>query len=226
MKQIIFVLILGLGLVTLSACSLFPSAGSPREANNSVGNNLAAEADVKTPVAPAVLNDGVYQVNLATSQVAWRAAKITATHTGLVSLKSGSLEVSGGALTAATFTFDMTSITSDQQIEPLVKHLKSSDFFDVATYPEAKLIVKSIRPGTAANEYVLTGDLTVKEVTAPLSLMAQIVPSGDGLSAQANFSIDRTKWGIKFLSGNFFKDLGDKAIDDEIDFNVTLKANR
>ena len=41
-------------------------------------------------------------------------------------------------------------------------------------------------------------------------------------STKAKIKIDRTKWGIKYKSGNFFKDLGDKAILDEIEFDISL----
>jgi len=225
MKQIILILVLGLGLIALTACGLSRRSDSltsaPSEPAVPSGSSVPS-----TPAAPAVLADGIYQVDTAASRVTWQAAKITATHTGSVSLRSGSLQVSGGALSGASFTIDMPTITSNENIDPLVKHLKSPDFFDVATYPEASLTVKSVRPGTAAGEYVLSGDLTVKSVTAPVEFTAQVMPTAKGLEARSSLSIDRTKWGIKYLSGNFFKDLGDKAIEDTIKFDIVLAATR
>jgi hypothetical protein len=46
------------------------------------------------------------------------------------------------------------------------------------------------------------------------------------LSAKADFVIDRTKWDIKYGSGSFFKEMGDKAIKDEIIFSLDLKFIR
>jgi hypothetical protein len=45
------------------------------------------------------------------------------------------------------------------------------------------------------------------------------------LLANSEFSIDRTKWDIKYDSGNFFQDLGDRAIKDDIYFNINIVTN-
>ena len=37
-----------------------------------------------------------------------------------------------------------------------------------------------------------------------------------------NFKINRTKWGVVYNSGNFFEDLGDYMIKDEIEFDIFL----
>ena len=225
MKQIILILVLGLGLVTLTACGLSRPSDSLTSATPEPVTPLAPAAP-STPTAPAVLTDGTYQADVSSSRVTWQAAKVTATHTGTIAIKSGSLQVSGAALSGASFTLDMPTITSNENIDALVKHLKSPDFFDVATYPEASLTVRSVRPGEAAGEYVLSGDLTIKSVTAPVEFTAQVTPTANGLEARSSLSIDRTKWGIKYLSGNFFKDLGDKAIEDTIKFDIALVATR
>ena len=40
--------------------------------------------------------------------------------------------------------------------------------------------------------------------------------------ANAKIKLDRTKWDVKYNSGNFFKDLGDKLISDDIEFDISL----
>jgi hypothetical protein len=40
------------------------------------------------------------------------------------------------------------------------------------------------------------------------------------------FTIDRSKWNIKYKSKSFFDDLGDSFIDDEIELTVNLVANK
>jgi hypothetical protein len=44
------------------------------------------------------------------------------------------------------------------------------------------------------------------------------------VSAKATFEIDRTEWDIKYGSGKFFKDLGDKVINDNFQISFDLKA--
>jgi len=215
MQKIIFLLILGLGLLTLTACSL-----SRQTKQQAPALDISEQPQA---IEPIVLSDGEYKVNPETSRLAWQGNKLVASHTGLISIKSGSIQVDNGVPTKASFIIDMKTITSDQNLDGLVKHLESSDFFDIATYPEAKLIVNTIQPGSSVNEYVLDGDLTIKEITAPVSLTARIINADNGLEAQSQLIIDRTTWNIKFLSGKFFENLGDKMIDDEIKFDIKLQ---
>jgi hypothetical protein len=42
-------------------------------------------------------------------------------------------------------------------------------------------------------------------------------------SATAKFNVDRTKYDIKYGSGSFFSNIGDKAINDEFELDVTLR---
>jgi len=220
MKKLVFALILGLGLVSLSACSV------PGRTNFGAGSVQAPVSNNKTDDTSSVFTDGAYQIDAASSALSWEASKVVATHTGTVRVKSGSVQVSGGALAGATVVMDMSSIASDQGIEALVTHLKNADFFDAANYPEARLVITSVNPGANEGEYALTGDLTIKNVTAPITFTAKVKTSGNELEAQSQLSIDRTKWGIKYGSGQFFKDLGDNMIGDDIKFSVLIKATR
>ena len=42
-------------------------------------------------------------------------------------------------------------------------------------------------------------------------------------TATANLVVDRTKYDIKYGSGSFFDNLGDKAISDNFDLTVSLQ---
>ena len=78
-----------------------------------------------------------------TSNLVWRAEKLSAKHFGNIQLKSGELRINcDGRLVDAKFVIDMRSITnqdieSNQYNAMLVDDLKSSRFFDVDKYPEA-----------------------------------------------------------------------------------------
>ena len=50
------------------------------------------------------------EVNTSTSQIIWKARKVTGSHEGTVKLKSGNLEFNNGVLTGGRFEIDMTSI--------------------------------------------------------------------------------------------------------------------
>ena len=163
-----------------------------------------------------------YMVSTSDSTVNYVGTGVGKTHEGVVPLQSGSIVLDENeALVGAMFVLDMANLTSDGA--GVEAHLKEDDFFGVANYPTAMLKVTEATE-TAAGEYNLTGMLTIRDVTNEISFPATVTQTEDNITASASFSIDRTEWGITFGSGNFFEDLGDSLIEDDIDFEVTLVA--
>lgn len=210
MKKISLLLLLVAGVGLLSACGTKPE--SPENYTPTVGNQK--------------INDGNYSVNINSSKLAWQAAKVKISHTGLVAIKSGEINILDGAITSGNFVIDMPTISSDENIDSLVKHLKSADFFDVENYPEARLEIKSATLDAQSGNYLVSGDLTIREITAPVSFLAQVNSGDNYLEANGDLVIDRLTWGIKYGSGKFFDDLGDAMIDDEIKFTVAIRAEK
>jgi polyisoprenoid-binding protein YceI len=163
------------------------------------------------------------KVDAAKSSVNWVGKKMTGEHSGTINLKDGNLVFKGDKLVGGNFTVDMTSInTTDLKAEEgkdkLDGHLKADDFFGVAKHPTATLVFKSI--GTKSKDtYTVTADLTIKAITKPVTF--DIVVAKD--SAKTTLLVDRTKYDIKYGSGTFFTDLGDKTISDNFDLTVNLK---
>lgn len=213
MKKTFLLLFLGLGLITLSACT-----GNKQPAGQNILPELEGEVREDSFV------DGNYLVNVEDSVLTWHGSRMIASdHTGLVDIKSGNLEVQNGNLVGGEFVMDLNTITSDENLDRLVTHLKSADFFNVEQYPEAKLVINNVVPGVDA--YLVEADLTIKDITAPVVFSADLRQEGETMMATAEFVIDRTVWNIRYDSGQFFQDLGDKAIKDDITFGVNLIAN-
>lgn len=170
----------------------------------------------------AFATNGPKKVDIKSSSVKWHAAKITGEHEGYVNLKDGALEFDNGVLVGGHFTVDMTSITcTDLEGEykgKLEGHLKSDDFFGVETYPNAKFKVTKAKK-TTGNTYSVTGDLTIKGKTHPITFDADVTDN----SASATLKVDRTKYDVRYGSGKFFDNLGDKTIYDEFDLTINLK---
>ena len=116
------------------------------------------------------LNNGNHSVNKSESKVVWVGKKVTGQHTGTVAIKSGAFEVKGGELVGGEFVIDMTTLTStDLEGEYLGKlngHLKSDDFFGVATFPEAKFKITKISAKGTNGRYSVTGNMTIKSTTS------------------------------------------------------------
>lgn len=201
-------LIIGIAILTV-ACTTTPQ--TPQLPADSMADE---EVSVDSMMIPS---DASFAIDTDRSVMKWHSSKIIGgDHNGKIMIDSGSLELMGGSMTG-DFVIDMTSISDDDASEALVGHLKSEDFFNVEMYPKSQFVITS---ATMQDEstYLVTGDLTILDKTNMISFPATIVYDGSDLSAKASFSIDRTQWGIEFKSGSVFKDLGDAAIKDDIDF--------
>jgi len=161
------------------------------------------------------------EVKTEESTVTWKAYKVTGSHTGTVNLKEGALMFDEGKLTGGNFTVDMTSlVNSDLEGEykgKLEGHLKSDDFFGVATNPTASLVFTKVE-SSGKNSYEVIGDLTIKGITKAVTFDVSIY----GSKATATMKIDRAQYDVRYGSGSFFDDLGDKTIYDEFDLVVDL----
>lgn len=173
--------------------------------------------------------DKTVQIDAQNSKVVWNAKKVTGTHHGTVPVNSGSIIVDGNKIKGGTVVIDMKSLkvedVKDAEMNgKLTNHLKSDDFFSVEKFPQAKLVITSVAP-KSGSEYTVSGDLTIKGITKPVSFPATITTDGKKLTAVSKVAIDRTKYDIKFRSSNFFENLGDKAIMDEFTLDVNVVAN-
>jgi polyisoprenoid-binding protein YceI len=168
------------------------------------------------------IEDGKKEVKVETSSVTWKGYKVTGSHTGNIALKQGSLDFKDDKLVGGEFMIDMTTIVNtDMEGEYKAKlegHLKSDDFFGVATYPTAKLVFDTVK-STGKNSYEVTGNLTIKDKTNPVTFDISIY----GSKATANVKIDRTKFDVRYGSTSFFDNLQDKAIYDEFDLITDLE---
>lgn len=160
-------------------------------------------------------------VNAEKSKVTWKGYKVTGSHEGTVKLKEGTLEFDGSKLVGGQFTVNMTTISSTdlegEWKEKLDGHLKSDDFFGIEKHPTSTLVFKEVT-ATGKNSYQVTGDLTIKGKTLPITFDLSVY----GSKATASLKIDRSKYNIKYGSGSFFDNLGDKTIYDEFDLVVDL----
>jgi polyisoprenoid-binding protein YceI len=170
-----------------------------------------------------------YKVDASKSEVKWNAKKVTGEHYGTVDVKSGSLQVEDNKVKSGTIVMEMTSITvedltNESMNQKLTGHLKSDDFFSVDNHPESKLELKEVLLKTG-NEYTFTGDLTIKDITHPVTFDATMDVKNGKVTAKGKVEVDRTLYDIKFRSGRFFSDLGDNLIYDTFTLDFDIVAN-
>ena len=171
-----------------------------------------------------------YQVDTNASTLKWTGKKVTGSHHGTIAIKEGKLEMKDNHLIDGTVVVDMTSIRDTDLTDPvwnkkLVGHLSSDDFFGVEKYPVSRLVIKKVE-SKGGSLYHIIGDLTIKGITEPVEFDSNISVSGNKLEATGTIPVDRTKYGIKYGSGSFFSNLGDKMIDDVFTLDFSLVANQ
>lgn len=164
---------------------------------------------------------GTFVINQEKSIITWAASKIIGNgHVGTINIKNGEAEIENGNIKKASLTIDMDSIKDEDNNEALIKHLKSDDFFSVASFPESTFVLSSVVNGE------IVGDLTIKGITNEIKVPGEIKEENGEYVIESDLIIDRTLWDIRFGSGKFFTDLGDKAIKDGISLKVRLVVEK
>lgn len=193
-------------------------------------------AQAGEPLQEPQLADGTYRIDAPASVLEWTGRNINNRHYGRIPLQEGELVIADGGLQQGSVTLDMTGITNlDLQNEGyrrmLVHHLKSEDFFDVARYPVATMVLREweaisdASPGTP--DHLVRGELTIKGITRPITVPMTVMPQNDGsIKAQALFAIDRTAWNIAYGSGKLFEKLGMHLVHDRIDIELFFVARK
>ncbi len=172
----------------------------------------------------------VYKVDITRSKIEWIGRKVTGQHTGEIKLASGQLNLDKNKLSSGSFQIDMKTITvtdiTGPNADKLLGHLKSDDFFSTEKNGTSKFVITKVEH-QGADKAIITGNLTIKGITNALVFPASVKQKDGVVVAIANgVKVDRTKYEIKYGSKNFISGLGDKAIDDEFELNITLVAKK
>ena len=215
-------------LVLLLAAVLFACGGkegSEEGSNDTPKKEMTADA--------GSLKDGEYAVAEG-STLMWEGKKAAYAHSGTIGVSSGSFSVAEGALTSGEFAIDMASIvntdvTEEEDRKNLEVHLKSADFFDSEQFPSANFVVKGVKATTEEGAtHEVTGDFTLKGKTNEITFPATVAQEGEAITVAASFTIDRTRWEVKFNSPQvpaFANLAADKIISDDIKVEFSLTAN-
>ncbi len=193
----------------------------------------AKEAETKEAVKAASAENSAttYKANTEKSTIEWKGFKPTGSHFGIIAIGDGELNVDNNSIQSGNFSIDMSSIVvndipkEDEDNAKLTGHLKSAEFFDVETYPTSTFEVTGIE--TVDGKTMLSGNLTMKDATNNISFPVSTEMKDDMLMLTSEtFTIDRSKWNVKYGSKSFFDNLGDKFINDDMELKITLVATK
>lgn len=184
-----------------------------------------AQAPAGTPGQPnpSLVTAGTYKVDPNHTQVTWKV-----NHLGF-SLLQGQFGASGGQITVdpakpqatrleVTFDVNQLSTTSDA----FTKHLKSDDFFNVAAHPTARFVSRTVQVN--GDKATITGDLTIKDMTRPVTLQATFVGAGPNpRGGKLNFGfratgrINRSEFGLGMAA---------PMVSDRVDLEINAAFER
>lgn len=208
----LFVGVLALGL---AACGSEPDTAEPLDG--------VADVSESTAEIPA----GTYSIDVSHSELGFRAR-----HFGISNVDGnfndfeGTIVVPESGLEGMTATLVAQTGSIDTDNERRDGHLKSGDFFAAEEYPELTFEATGVTP-TGGNAFEMTGDLTMRGVTKPVTLTgeyigAAVVGETQKIGFEASGEIDRQEWGLSWQDTN---DAGELAVSDMIRLMIGVEAD-
>ena len=194
----------------------------------------AGKEENKKNLSPSTLNlhagDEKYvAIDTKESVVTWKGDNVIGLngHTGFVHISKGELVVENGELRGGTVEVDMNTIEDEKHDRDngLIDHLKDPDFFDVNKFPFSTIAITRVASINAEDKEI-TGNLTIKGITHPVSFPVKMEMKDGIVKANGKLVIDRTKWDVRYKSGKFFGNLKDQAISDDIEFDMKIVAKQ
>ena len=185
--------------------------------------------DTSLPKPTLSLSSGDYIMDNDNSSIKWTGRELsTKSHYGSLQMKNGSLTVNTDGTINGIIKIDMTTIDCEdlqgRSKASLERHLRSDDFFSVESHPIATLTFKSEGGIEAGNKLAFNGDLEIKGISHPISFESELKSVDPKVSALVDMTFDRSKYNVRFRSGTFFQNLGDKLIYDDIEISVDIRT--
>ena len=190
-----------------------------------VSCNMNSNKTVETNDSTITAADATYNIKQDESSLVWTGREVsTSSHYGTINFTSGQFEIADGLISQGEFLVDMTSINVQDLTggskERLEGHLRSDDFFSVESFPTAYLNISGSEL-ISNGKWMVNGTLSIKDISHPV--LFEMANTEDGWNA--NLVFDRSKYNVKFRSGTFFENLGDKLIYDDIELEINLKTS-
>lgn len=197
-----------------AATEMSETAGSAAEAPMA-GDSMADDEAMAEPVDLSGITSGTYEMDTTHGYVTFSYSHVGFSHPILrFDDVTATVELDVEDPSLSTLNVDIDPASIDSGVAKFDDHLTSGDMFDVATYPEITFVSTDID----LDAMTLTGDLTMKDVTRPVTLDVVLNGASDhpmsgkdtfGISATA--TIDRTEWGIDYAA---------PAVSAEVDLRI------
>ncbi|GLY84158.1 YceI family protein [Actinoallomurus iriomotensis] len=170
------------------------------------------------------ITPGTYNIDPAHSEVTFVIRHLMSKVRGSFTEFSGSFEIAENALESST-SVEIQIKSIDTRNADRDNHIRSAEILDLDNHPAIRFVSTGVREN--GDKYFLDGDLTIRDVTRPVTLDLEFNGTGQdpwgGTRAgfSASTSISRKEYGIEFnipLGG-------DKALlGDNVDIQLEVQA--
>ncbi|MET9659555.1 YceI family protein [Streptomyces sp. NPDC006510] len=193
--------------------------------NNNAPSATATVAPAVDPALAALTGD--YAIDPAHSSIGFTVRHAMVTNVrGSFGEHGGSLKLDGSDPANSTASIDVRIASVDTGIADRDGHLVSGDFFDAEKFP--LMTFRSTQAEQLGGDmYRITGDLTIKDVTRPLSIdlefngSATDVYGNERVGFEGSADILRSDWG---LTWNAALETGGVMVSDKVKLNFDISA--
>jgi len=159
------------------------------------------------------------------------AVEFSAKHLMITTVKGRITDIDGSIYTDeknprnSTVEATLKAASIDTRTDQRDQHLRSGDFLDVEKFPEIKF--RSTRIEGDRDEFKLTGDLTIRDVTRPITLDVRFEGQtkdpwgGERVGFSATGKIDRRDFGLVW---NQLLETGGVAVGNDIKIGLEVEA--
>lgn len=207
-------------LILIIAPLVFGCRGTVKEENE----NASASS-----VSLHVGNDKYIMIDTKESVVTWKGSNLNGlnTQTGYVYISKGELMIENGQIMGGTVEIDMNTIEDKNHGSDnnLVNHLKDPDFFEVKKFPFSTIVITKVALINGENKNI-TGNLTIKGITHPVTFPAKMEVKDGIVRANGKLVIDRTLWDVRYKSAKFYDNLANQTMSDSIEFYIKIVAKK
>ena len=188
---------------------------------------VAVLAAALAAASPAFAAD-TYQFDKSHTTVGFQVRHIVTNVGGKFQDFSGTIKVDRvkPESSSVEFTIQAASINTNEPKRD--EHLKSPDFFDVANQPTITFKSTSVK-ATGKDTYEVTGNLTMRGVTKPVTLPVTFLGEGkdpwgnEKIGFELATTLNRKDYGI---SWNKTLDQGGVLVGDEVKVQISVEANK
>jgi len=168
----------------------------------------------------------IYKIDADHSDITFKVKHLMiATVSGIFKKFDATIDVNEEDLSDAQISFEADVDSVDTKNEQRDTHLKSDDFFNAESFPKLTFKSTSIK-NDGGNEYKVTGDLTVRDITKPVTLQVEYNgkvtdPWGqERMGFELNGKINRKEFGLKWSA---VTEAGGIVVSDDVKLSLNVE---